>query len=134
MKNERGQALVEFALLLPFLMLLVIGVVEMGRAWNVKQVITDAAREGARVAVVANPAIISTAQVDSVVKAYTARAGVDSAQVTITYPLGFKTGTGNITAVEVSVPFRFIALHRLATLVTSSGLMTLRSTARMRNE
>ena len=52
-RTRRGQALVEFALILPILMILLMGIIEFGRAWNVKQVLTDASREGARLAVVA---------------------------------------------------------------------------------
>jgi Flp pilus assembly protein TadG len=132
--RRRGQALVELALLLPFLMVLVLGVLEMGRAWNAKQVLTDAAREGARLAVVGDPSITDTSQVNPLIRRILGRAGFDSTQVTISYPDGFKTGTGNITSVQLSMPFRFVALHRLAGLVTSNGLITLRTTARMRNE
>jgi hypothetical protein len=32
------------------------------------------------------------------------------------------------------MPYQFVALHRLAALVTTNGVMTLRTTARMRNE
>jgi Flp pilus assembly protein TadG len=47
--TERGQSLVEFAfLLLPFLVI-TIGIIEIGRAWSVKQAVTNAAREGARI-------------------------------------------------------------------------------------
>jgi hypothetical protein len=41
-RNEKGQALVELALLLPFIMMLVLGVLEIGRAWQHKQTLTDA--------------------------------------------------------------------------------------------
>ena len=47
-RDGRGQALVELALILPILLMLLLGIFEFGRAWNTKQVITDAAREGAR--------------------------------------------------------------------------------------
>jgi hypothetical protein len=48
-RAESGQSLVEFAfILIPFL-LVTIGVVEIGRAWSVKQAVTNAAREGARI-------------------------------------------------------------------------------------
>ncbi len=48
-RTESGQSLVEFAfILIPFL-LVTIGVVEVGRAWSVKQAVTNAAREGARI-------------------------------------------------------------------------------------
>ena len=48
--KRRGQATVELALVTPLLMIIVIGIFEFGRAWNQKQVITNAARDGARVA------------------------------------------------------------------------------------
>lgn len=46
-KNRNGQALVEFALALPLVLLLVLGVLEFGRAFQTKIVLTNAAREGA---------------------------------------------------------------------------------------
>ena len=52
--NRKGQALVEFALVLPLLLLLVVGMLEFARAWNLHQTMTDAVREGARRAVLAD--------------------------------------------------------------------------------
>ncbi len=43
-QDTRGQAMVEFALVLPLLLILLIGVFEFGRAWNVYHAVTDAAR------------------------------------------------------------------------------------------
>src|SRR4051794_18938215 len=48
--NERGTATVEFALLLPLLLLLLFGIIEFGRAYNAKIELTGAVREGARAA------------------------------------------------------------------------------------
>lgn len=45
--NVRGQSLVEFALLLPLLILILVGVLDLGRAFNSYIVITNAARNGA---------------------------------------------------------------------------------------
>jgi Flp pilus assembly protein TadG len=45
-KMKQGQALVEFALALPLVLLLVLGVLEFGRAFQTKIVLTNAAREG----------------------------------------------------------------------------------------
>jgi hypothetical protein len=53
-RNRKGQALIEFALVLPILLLVVVGMLEFARAWNLHQVMTDAVREGARRAVLAN--------------------------------------------------------------------------------
>lgn len=133
-REQRGQALVEFALILPLLMLVLFGIVEFGRAWNAKQVLTDAAREGARLAVVGDPTIILESQVTDRVKEKIARGGFDASQVEVEYPDGFHEGTGEITSVQVSMPYRFVVLHRLASLVTDNGVITLRTTARMRNE
>jgi Flp pilus assembly protein TadG len=140
LRNNRGQALVEFALLLPLVMLILIGIVEFGRAWQAKQTLTDAAREGARIAAVANGQY-TTDTVQAKVKAMVQSAGFDSSAVTITYPLGCHfTGcspqliTGQITAVALAMPHRFVALHRMITLATSGGVLTLRTTARMRVE
>lgn len=51
-RDESGAAMVEFALVVPVLLMILVGIIEFGRAWNRQQVITDAAREGARRAVV----------------------------------------------------------------------------------
>ncbi len=60
--SERGQAAVEFALVLPFLLIMLIGIVEFGRAWNQHQVITDAARETARRACLPDDVTMAGAQ------------------------------------------------------------------------
>jgi Flp pilus assembly protein TadG len=49
-----GSQLLEFALALPFLLVVVIGIIDFGGAYNLKQTLTNAAREGARIAV-SNP-------------------------------------------------------------------------------
>jgi Flp pilus assembly protein TadG len=51
-KNNRGQTLVEFALLLPVLLLILGGMIDFGLVYHEQLVMTAAAREGARVAVV----------------------------------------------------------------------------------
>jgi Flp pilus assembly protein TadG len=47
-RGDRGSAAVEFALVLPLLLLLVFGIVDFGRMLNDKIMLTEAAREGAR--------------------------------------------------------------------------------------
>ncbi len=55
--RSEGQAAVEFAIVLNLLLLLVMGMVDFGHAWFMKQIIINASREGARYGVVyrANP-------------------------------------------------------------------------------
>jgi Flp pilus assembly protein TadG len=47
-RRERGQSLVETAVVLPILLLLVAAIVDFGRAFDAYIVLTNAAREGAR--------------------------------------------------------------------------------------
>jgi Flp pilus assembly protein TadG len=47
-REDRGAAAVEFALVLPLLLLLIFGIVDFGRAWNMQLALTQAAREGVR--------------------------------------------------------------------------------------
>jgi Flp pilus assembly protein TadG len=47
-RDERGAVMVEFAIILPVLLLLLVGIVEFGRAYNTQVSIQAAAREGAR--------------------------------------------------------------------------------------
>lgn len=51
-KNNRGQALVELALVLPILLLILFGIIEFGRVYNSNIIVANSAREGARVGVV----------------------------------------------------------------------------------
>lgn len=55
-QSERGAVAVEFALLLPVLLLLVLGVMEFGRAYNTQLTLTNASREGVRVMAISNNA------------------------------------------------------------------------------
>lgn len=51
-RDRRGQSLVEFALVLPVLLLLFMGILDFGRAVYAYNTLSNAAREGARVAIV----------------------------------------------------------------------------------
>ena len=50
LRGERGAIAVEFAIILPVLLLLVFGIIDFGHAWYMKHLMSDASREGARYA------------------------------------------------------------------------------------
>ena len=52
LKNNKGQALVEFAIILPILLLLLMGIFQFGMMLNTHLTIENASREGARVGIV----------------------------------------------------------------------------------
>lgn len=61
LNNNRGQSIVEFALVLPVLVLILCGMMEFGRVFNEALVVTAAAREGARAAAIgANDSAIAS--------------------------------------------------------------------------
>ena len=52
--SERGAVAVEFAILAPVLIMLLLGIMEFGRAYNVQITLSNAAREGVRVMAINN--------------------------------------------------------------------------------
>jgi hypothetical protein len=51
-RNQRGTTVIEFAIILPLLLLVVFGIIEFGLLLFNKQIITNASREGARAGIV----------------------------------------------------------------------------------
>lgn len=103
--RDRGAAAVEFALLLPLLMLLVFGIVDFGRALNAQITLTQAAREGARMAALGEANVVSGTQaaatglspVNVTVTACPANANqTTAASVTASYSFSFITPVGAI--------------------------------------
>jgi hypothetical protein len=54
LKSERGAELIEFALIFPILLLVVVGIIDFGFLFQRYEVLTNATREGARMAVLPN--------------------------------------------------------------------------------
>ena len=99
--RDRGAAAVEFALLLPLLMLLVFGIIDFGRALNAQITLTQAAREGARMAALGEPNanVVSGTQ--------SAATGLSPVSVTVTAcPAGAAAGVNAV--VQVSYTFTFL--------------------------
>ena len=139
--GERGAALLEVALTLPLLLLVCMGIFEFGRAFQTWQVLTNAAREGARIAVL--PAM-GSAEVESRVRNFM-EAGrlANSATATITVNSAARVvigaGTASASEVTVAYPFDFMVLNPIARLVVADSSLggapvTLTASSLMRNE
>jgi len=76
-RKEDGQSVVEFALVLPILLMVVLGIMEFGWLFYGNIVMTSAAREGARVAVVGG----TPTQIETAVKNHTDNAGINNVTV-----------------------------------------------------
>lgn len=106
MRNqERGAVAVEFAILLPLLLMLVLGTIEFGRAYNAQITLTNAARDGVRVMAITNvPADAKTAAKNAAASVSTSIATSDvtlstttcstGSQVTLTITYSLSTITG----------------------------------------
>jgi TadE-like protein len=71
LKREDGAAAVEFALLLPLLLMILFGVIEFGFVFYNQEVITNASREGARFGIVMRDPKYTKAEIEDVVTNYT---------------------------------------------------------------
>lgn len=135
--DERGQALAEFALIMPMLFLLIAGILGFGRAYSLQQVVVDAAREGARAAVVQNTATADSATgvtaVKHIINTRLKNAAVDTTTATITLA-GKWRSTGDSMHVFVNVPYSLPLLSVLMNWATGSPNFNLHSTTTMRNE
>jgi len=139
-RREEGAALIEAAFVLPILLFVSVGIIEFGRAFQTWQVVTNAAREGARVAVLSG---MDDTAVTTRVKDYL-KMGIDkptAALITINRATTVSLGgvaTAPASRVQVDYPFTFIVLQPLATLLvkdsTTGAAFTMRSAAIMRNE
>ncbi|MEA3385794.1 MAG: TadE/TadG family type IV pilus assembly protein [Thermodesulfobacteriota bacterium] len=72
MKNQKGAAAIEFAIVLPVLVLLLVGIMEFSILLYDQAVITNASREGARAGIVFDEPPISDAEIEAVVNNYCA--------------------------------------------------------------
>jgi len=122
LKNKHGQSLIEFALVLPILLLVLFGIAEFGRAIMVKNILHTASREGARLGVVLPvdenfevqvfdrvQQVLGAASLEVAGDAITIQTpseGDPSVRVTITYDFDLLTG-GLFDAI---VPERFFTL------------------------
>jgi len=96
--KERGAALVEFAIVLPVLLLLVFGIIEFGRAHNTQLTLTHAVREGVRTYA------ITQDQTQGEDVARLAATTLDPAQMTITVT---PCVIDEPTTMTITYPFQF---------------------------
>ena len=96
-----GVAAVEFAIVSPVFFILIMGMMELGRALMVQQVLTNASREAARTAVVGTA---TSSSVQSAATSYAANAKVNGTTASVT-PDPASAAPGTSLTVTVSVPY-----------------------------
>ena len=130
-RENRGQAAVEFALVLPVFLLLVVLMVEMSRLWGVHHALTEAARQGARTASLANTAI-GEDSVHAVIRGALRGAALNPSSATVQLA-GVAGPSGALTRVDLSYRHDISFLHRLSA-GTAGGGLNLSASVVMRHE
>ena len=82
MRSERGAELIEFGLTLPLLLLLVLGIIEFGFMFQEYEVVTNAAREGARLGTLIPSAGYTTTEAQNRAMDYLQAGGLDPLRAT----------------------------------------------------
>jgi len=130
---QHGQALAEFAIILVVLMLLLLGIVDLSRAVYVRSVVANAAREGARYAIVqprtlSQDAIASATTSVVVDKSVAGSVAVSPADVSVTWP-----DTDHVRVEVVCTYHPATALIAEAAGIGPGGIV-LRGSSQMRRE
>lgn len=99
-RPDSGEALVEFALILPIMLVLSLGMLDFGRAFHMKGLVDQAAREGCRVAIVTRP--LDIALIEGRVETILNADGIKPNSITVT------PGADRLVEVKVDVTFKFM--------------------------
>lgn len=105
LKDKKGQSIIEFAVILPILLMVLFGITEFGRAIMVTNVLNTASREGARLAAVSSVSdslsvrarvveVLDAANIDA--KAITIQFLVSEKSVEVTVTTDFEVLSGGI--------------------------------------
>ncbi len=127
LRPDSGEALVEMALVLPMLIVLSMGMLDFGRAFHAKSLLDQAAREGARMAVIP-PTDVAAVQnrVDTVLRS----GGITTAAAATVSP----AGADKMVTVSVTYSFQFVTPGVFQLVGAGFGntiLMTGRSSMRL---
>jgi Flp pilus assembly protein TadG len=136
--SQSGQAVIELALTLPLLLVIVMGILDFGLMFQSYEVVTNAAREGARVGVLPN---YTTADAEARAQQYLASGGLSSSSATVTAvvapspPFGSPAVTVNQVQVSVMYPYTYPFVGPMLNLFGGSlGSVQLTATSTMRVE
>ena len=134
-RRETGAELIEFAFTLPLLLVVVMGIVDFGFMMQRFEVVSNAAREGARVAIL--PGYEDSDVIDRVDQ-YVAAAGLPGSAMTVVTDRTVTAGTRTFDAKQVTVSFTHVHqfVGPLMTLVggAAMGSTPLTANVTMRTE
>ena len=126
-KSEKAQELVEFALVLPLLILVLFGAVDLGRAFHAAITIANAAREGAR-AIALDRDDLAAAEIAAIREAQDSGITIAAGDVSVTCTLDINNHCTALEPAQVTVTYDF---RLLLNLFSSGPIFTMQRTAEM---
>lgn len=114
--DHRGQSMVEFALVLPALLLVLFGITEFGRAFEAYLTVNHIAREGARLAAVG----ATNSEIETLV--LSEAAGLDPEYLTVTVTPDAQSARAAGATVTVRVAYQFQLIVPLISDIVGSGI------------
>lgn len=114
-KSIKGQSLVEFALVLPVLLLLLLGIMEFGLMFSNKLTLVNAAREGARYGAVHHIDSDFNAKVNSRIKSTAVGLNLTDSQITV----NVDNTSGNIS---VKLTYGFTVLDPITSAIVGNSI------------
>lgn len=129
-KRSLGAVLVEFAIILPILMFIILAIIELGWGLVIKNTLTDAAREGARVAVTQN---VSTNTIISNIDSIIQTANIPTTNLTVSITPSSVSLQAKGTPIQVLVSLPYSAVSILPAPLFMGG-MTLNASVTMAKE
>ena len=130
--SGQGTAAVEFALFLPIFLTILFGIIELGSAWYTRQVLVNASREGARLAVLPAPDGPTNNEVETYVDNLLDQAGFAPSRQVVSD--GAEGAAGDLVTVTVSSNFRFPVLGAFIPNLGDEGNITITASTVMRHE
>ncbi len=115
LREERGQAMVEFAIVLPIFIVLLFGIIQFGIVFNNYETLTDATRAGARAAAVARNNADPTGTATSAVRS--SASDLDQSNLAISVSSSWTSGSD--VTVHATYPY---SIHLLGWIVSSGSL------------
>jgi Flp pilus assembly protein TadG len=110
LKSQSGASAVEFALILPILLLLVFGIIEMGFVLFDKAMITNASREGARTGISYRVPPFTDEEISNVVNSYLGNALITFAESANPTATVTRNGSNPGDELKVTVAYTYTSL------------------------
>jgi Flp pilus assembly protein TadG len=110
LKSQNGASAVEFALILPILLLLVFGIIEMGFVLFDKAMITNASREGARTGISYRVPPFTDEEISNVVNSYLGNALITFAESANPTATVTRNGSNPGDELKVTVAYTYTSL------------------------